>query len=240
MMEAPRILVVDDEPAICELIESYLSGEGYQVRTAEGGQEMRRVMAHTPIDLVILDLMLPAEDGFAITRELRARSEMGIIILTGKGDTTDRIVGLELGADDYLPKPFDLRELLARVKSVLRRTRRASASDSPRIRDQVRFAGWQLDLRARRLVSPEGVETPLTTGEFDLLSVFVSRPHRVLKRDELLNITHGREPGPFDRSIDVQVGRLRRKIEPDPERPTLIKTVRAAGYIFTARVTRGD
>jgi len=186
--------------------------------------------------LVILDLMLPGEDGLSLTRYLRAHSDVAIIILTGKGETVDRVVGLELGADDYLAKPFDLRELLARVRSVLRR---AGAGHNQRSEGNVaRFAGWQLDFSTRRLLSPKNVDTPLTTGEFDLLAVFVTHPNRVLSRDELLDLTRGRNAGPFDRAIDVQVGRLRQKIEPDAQHPTLIKTVRAAGYLFTPAVKR--
>jgi two-component system, OmpR family, response regulator len=236
MNDAPHILVVDDEPAICELIENYLSGEGYRVSTAGDGAVMRQVMAQSPVDLVVLDLMLPGEDGFSLTRSLREHSNVGIIILTGKGETVDRVVGLELGADDYLAKPFDLRELLARVKSVLRRARRAVAMEGTVL---LSFAGWKFDPAARRLTSPGGVETPLTTGEFELLSAFVNHPNRVLSRDELLDLTRGREASPYDRSIDMQVKRLRQKIEPDPRQPALIKTVRAAGYIFTSRIKRG-
>jgi two-component system, OmpR family, response regulator len=239
MNDAPHILVVDDEPAICELIENYLSGEGYRVSTAGDGAVMRQVMAQSPVDLVVLDLMLPGEDGFSLTRSLREHSNVGIIILTGKGETVDRVVGLELGADDYLAKPFDLRELLARVKSVLRRARRAVAMEGTVSGNLLSFAGWKFDPAARQLTSPDGVETPLTTGEFELLSAFVNHPNRVLSRDELLDLTRGREASPYDRSIDMQVKRLRQKIEPDPRQPALIKTVRAAGYIFTSRIKRG-
>ena len=236
MTTAKHILVVDDEPAICDLVKNYLTLEGFQVSTAENGEAMRRVMALGQVDLVILDLMLPGEDGLSLTRYLRDHSDVAIIILTGKGETVDRVVGLELGADDYLAKPFDLRELLARVRSVLRRAgaRRKQATEET----VVRFAGWKLDFSTRRLLSPNNVETPLTTGEFDLLAVFVTHPNRVLSRDELLDLTRGRSAGPFDRAIDVQVGRLRQKIEPDAQHPTLIKTVRAAGYLFTPPVKR--
>jgi len=236
MTTAKHILVVDDEPAICDLVKNYLTLEGFQVSTAENGEAMRRVMALAQVDLVILDLMLPGEDGLSLTRYLRDHSDVAIIILTGKGETVDRVVGLELGADDYLAKPFDLRELLARVRSVLRRAgaRRKQATEET----VVRFAGWKLDFSTRRLLSPNNVETPLTTGEFDLLAVFVTHPNRVLSRDELLDLTRGRAAGPFDRAIDVQVGRLRQKIEPDAQHPTLIKTVRAAGYLFTPPVKR--
>lgn len=236
MTTEKHILVVDDEPAICELVQNYLSVEGFRVSTAEDGEAMRRVMASAPVDLVILDLMLPGQDGFSLTRYLREHSDVGIIILTGKGETVDRVVGLEMGADDYLAKPFDLRELLARVRSVLRR---AGASHKHANADTiVRFAGWQLDFSTRRLLSPDNVDIPLTKGEFDLLVVFVTHPNRVLSRDELLDLTRGRAAGPFDRTIDVQVGRLRQKIEPDAQHPTLITTVRAAGYLFTPPVER--
>ncbi|HSF47582.1 MAG TPA: winged helix-turn-helix domain-containing protein, partial [Burkholderiales bacterium] len=203
------------------------------------GATMREAMRQNPIDLVILDLMLPGEDGFSLTRRLRIHSQVGIIILTGKGETVDRVVGLEVGADDYLAKPFDLRELLARVKSVLRRTRRTASGEGAKPGTMISFAGWRLDPNARRLFSPKGVHVPLTTGEFQLLSVFLDHPNRVLSRDQLLDFVHGRDAGPFDRSMDMQVGRLRRKIEEDPENPTLIQTVRAAGYIFTPAVKRG-
>lgn len=236
MTTEKHILVVDDEPAICELVHSYLSAEGFRVSTAGDGEAMRRVMASTPVDLVILDLMLPGQDGFTLTRYLREHSDVGIIILTGKGATVDRVVGLEMGADDYLAKPFDLRELLARVRSVLRR---AGASHKRANADTiVRFAGWRMDFSTRRLFSPGNIDTPLTTGEFDLLAVFVNHPNRVLSRDELLDLTRGRAAGPFDRTIDVQVGRLRQKIEPDAQQPTFIKTVRGAGYLFTPPVER--
>ncbi len=232
-MEASgHILVVDDQQEICELIQQYLSGEGYQVSAANDGQAMRRVMEQSSVDLVILDLMLPGEDGLTLARVLREKSSVGIIILTGRGETVDRIIGLEMGADDYLAKPFDLRELLARVKSVLRRaSSRSKEKSSGRARAQ--FAGWQLDLTTRELTSPIGADVRLTTGEFDLLVAFVNNPNQILSRDKLLDLARNREAGPFDRTIDVQVGRLRRKLDEDPENPVLIKTVRGTGYIFT-------
>ena len=238
MTTPSHILVVDDEPDIRELMETYLTGEGYRTSTAENGEMLRRLLAQEPVDLVILDLGLPGEDGLSLTRYLREHYDTPVIIVTGKGETVDRIIGLEVGADDYIAKPFDLRELLARVRSVLRRTQRRTERETAKAGDNVRFAGWLLDLGGHRLLSPEGKEVPLTTGEFNLLSVFVHHPNRVLSRDELLELTHHREAGPFDRSIDVQIGRLRRKIEEDPEYPTLIKSVRAAGYIFTSPVER--
>jgi DNA-binding response OmpR family regulator len=235
-----HLLVVDDQKEICEVVEQYLSGEGYQVSVANDGDGMRRVMAQHAIDLVILDLMLPGEDGLALARQLRETSSLGIIILTGRGETVDRIIGLEMGADDYLPKPFHLRELLARVKSVLRRVssrmgedKAAPVAGTP---GRARFAGWQLDLSTRELMSPQGEEVRLTTGEFDLLAAFVNNANQVLSRDRLLDLARNREAGPFDRTIDVQVGRLRRKLEPDTQNPTMIKTVRGTGYIFTPTV----
>jgi two-component system OmpR family response regulator len=194
-------------------------------------------MAQSPVDLVILDLMLPGEDGLTLARLLRQESSVGIIILTGRVETVDRIIGLEMGADDYLPKPFHLRELLARVKAVLRRasTRNTETQAAPS-RSRARFSGWNLDLSSRELFSPAGKEVRLTTGEFDLLAAFVNNANQVLTRDRLLDLARNREAGPFDRTIDVQVGRLRRKLEDDPQRPTMIKTVRGTGYIFTPPV----
>ena len=230
-----HILFVDDQREICDLVQEYLSSEGYRVSTAHDGAGMRRLITHDPVDLVILDLMLPGEDGLTLARSLREESSVGIIILTGRGETVDRIIGLEMGADDYLPKPFHLRELLARVKSVLRRASTRS-EDRQASRPRARFAGWNLDLSTRELLSPSGEEVRLTTGEFDLLAAFVNNANQVLTRDRLLDLARNREAGPFDRTIDVQVGRLRRKLEEDPQRPTMIKTVRGSGYIFTPSV----
>ncbi len=237
MSDNSHILIVDDQREICDLVQEYLTGEGYRVSTAQDGGEMRKAMAQSAIDLVILDLMLPGEDGLTLARSLRQESSVGIIILTGRGEIVDRIIGLEMGADDYLPKPFHLRELLARVKSVLRRaSSRGTDSQSPPSRSKARFAGWNLDLSSRELFSPSGQEVRLTTGEFDLLAAFVTNANQVLTRDRLLDLARNREAGPFDRTIDVQVGRLRRKLEDDPQRPAMIKTVRGTGYIFTPPV----
>ena len=236
MNDGPHILVVDDQREICDLVQDYLSDEGYRVSIANDGAAMRRVMAQSAVDLVILDLMLPGEDGLTLARALRDVSDVGIIILTGRGDTVDRIIGLEMGADDYLPKPFHPRELLARVRSVLRRVSSRTAENASAARSRARFAGWNLDLASRELRSPSGKEVRLTTGEFDLLAVFVNNANQVLTRDRLLDLARNREAGPFDRTIDVQVGRLRRKLESDPQRPTLIKTVRGSGYIFTPAI----
>jgi two-component system, OmpR family, response regulator len=236
MSDNGHILVVDDQKEICDVVQEYLSGEGYRVSTAHDGAGMRRVMGQSPVDLVILDLMLPGEDGLTLARSLRDESNVGIIILTGRGETVDRIIGLEMGADDYLPKPFHLRELLARVKSVLRRVSSRTREKTTTARSRARFAGWNLDLSSRELLSPAGKEVRLTTGEFDLLAAFVNNANQVLTRDRLLDLARNREAGPFDRTIDVQVGRLRRKLEDDPQRPSMIKTVRGTGYIFTPNV----
>jgi two-component system, OmpR family, response regulator len=237
MPGSAHIVVVDDQKEICEVVQQYLTSEGYRVSVAHDGAGMRKVMAQDAVDLVILDLMLPGEDGLTLARQLREDSNVGIIILTGRGETVDRIIGLEMGADDYLPKPFHLRELLARVKSVLRRAlARGDEQEKQAAHSKARFAGWNLDLATRELVAPNGGEVRLTTGEFDLLAAFVRNANQVLSRDRLLDLARNREAGPFDRTIDVQVGRLRRKLEPDPQRPTIIKTVRGTGYIFTPTV----
>ncbi len=236
MSDNGHILVVDDQKEICDVVQEYLTGEGYRVSTAHDGTGMRRVLGQHHVDLVILDLMLPGEDGLTLARSLRNESGIGIIILTGRGETVDRIIGLEMGADDYLPKPFHLRELLARVKSVLRRVQSRVGEPGQPVRTNARFAGWSLDLSSRELLSPAGQQVRLTTGEFDLLAAFVNNPNQVLSRDRLLDLARNREAGPFDRTIDVQVGRLRRKLEDDPQNPSLIKTVRGSGYIFTPTV----
>ena len=226
-----KLLVVDDDPLVCDLVRLYLRNEGFAVSVAHGGAGLRQVMAAAEIDLVILDLMMPGEDGLSLTRYLCEHSDAAIIILTTKNSTVDRIVGLEMGADDYVTKPFDERELLARVRSVLRRRQRPAEAGVDNTR--VRFSGWELDLQACRLFRPDGAEMLLTTGEFALLAALATHPNRPLTRDQLLNITHNRDAAPFDRSIDVQIGRLRRKIEVDPAQPTLIRTVRGVGYRFT-------
>jgi two-component system OmpR family response regulator len=236
MSDNGHILVVDDQQEICDVVEEYLTGEGYRVSTAHDGAGMRRALSQSSVDLVILDLMLPGEDGLALARALRSESAIGIIILTGRGETVDRIIGLEMGADDYLPKPFHLRELLARVKAVLRRAHDRIGEPAQPARSRMRFSGWSLDLSSRELLSPTGGEVRLTTGEFDLLVAFVNNANQVLSRDRLLDLARNREAGPFDRTIDVQVGRLRRKLEDDPQNPTLIKTVRGSGYIFTPTI----
>ena len=234
MSENGHILVVDDQQEICDLVREYLTDEGFRVSTANDGAGLRGVIAREAIDLVILDVVLRGEDGLQLARELRSQSDVGIIMLTGRGETVDRIIGLEMGADDYLSKPFHLRELLARVRSVLRRGLRGG--DASPSRERVRFAGWTLDLASRELLSPAGDDVRLTTGEYELLAAFVGHANQVLSRDRLLDLSRHREAGPFDRTIDVQVGRLRRKLEDDPKNPAVIKTVRGGGYIFTPPV----
>jgi DNA-binding response OmpR family regulator len=233
-----HIAVVDDDPEITSLLAGYLQSHGYRVSQLHAGSALPGLMEHDPPALVLLDLGLPGEDGFAIARGLRERWQCGLVIISGRGDAVDKVVGLEIGADDYVTKPFDVRELLARVKAVLRRTaapaRAASISPAPSV---LRFAGWQLDLAARRLVDAAGNEVALTSGEFGLLATLVEHAGRVLSRDFLLEHTRGREAGPFDRTIDVQVGRLRKKLEADVDDPQIIKSVRGAGYILVAPVS---
>ncbi len=233
-----HLLVVDDDREILDLLTRFLGKHGYQVTTARDGREMRRALEDWRIDLIILDLMLPGEDGLTLCRKLRAESGIPIIMLTAMGEETDRIVGIEMGADDYLPKPFNPRELLARVKAVLRRARGMPVDASPGEKTGLEFAGWKLDLARRRLESPDGVVVSLSAGEYDLLVAFAEHPQRVLSRDQLLDLSRGRMAAPFDRSVDVQVGRLRRKIEANPKEPELIKTVRGGGYVFTPVVQR--
>ncbi len=228
-----HILCVDDDHELRALIAEYLEKQGFRVSQAEDSVAMDAVLEKEPIDLLILDLMLPGKDGLEICRELRARSQIPIIMLTARGDDTDRIVGLEMGADDYLPKPFNPRELLARIKVVLRRINYVQThSDTPRA---VRFGSWTLDLIARHLLDKDGVVVPLSTGEFRLLKVFVEHINQILTRDQLMEITQGREAMPFDRAIDVMVSRLRRRLLDDAREPQLIKTIRSEGYMLIAK-----
>ena len=242
MTTAQHIAVLDDEPDITTLLSGYLQSQGFRVSAVHNGPSLMSLMTADPPALVLLDLGLPGEDGFSIARQLREHHRCGLVIVTGRGDSIDKVVGLEVGADDYVTKPFDLRELLARIKAVLRRIApaepaAAGAAPAPVARDQLRFLGWTLDVAARRLNSPDGQDVALTSGEFDLLLAFARHAGRVLSRDFLLENTRGREAGPFDRTIDVQVGRLRKKLEPDAENPQIIKSVRGAGYIFVPPVT---
>ena len=231
-----HILVVDDDPRICRLLARFLAKEGYVVETANDGSEMRRALARLPIDLVILDLIMPGEDGLSLARSLRAESEIALIMLTGKDTEVDKIVGLEVGADDYVTKPFNERELLARIRSVLRRAKSGGSELSPEKASIARFNGWQLDLSARDLKSPNGEAVPLTTYEFQLLSALVRRPKRALTRDQILDLVANREWAPFDRSVDALVVKLRRKLLDDPRTPSMIKTIRGTGYMFAVPV----
>lgn len=233
-----HLLVVDDDREIRDLLSRFLVKHGYRVSIARDAREARRAIADARLDLVILDIMLPGEDGLALCRWLRADSKLPVIMLTAMGEETDRIVGLEMGADDYLPKPFNPRELLARIKAVLRRARQPGPSAGDGQVMHLLFAGYRLDLARRRLAASDGAGVPLSSGEFDLLVAFAEHPQRVLSRDQLLDLTRGRNAVPFDRSVDIQVSRLRRKIEVDPKQPALIGTVRGGGYIFTAPVQR--
>lgn len=239
------LLVVDDDPKIRKMLRRYLTGEGFTVFEADGGDAMRQVMLDQPVDLVLLDLQMPGDDGLFLAKEVRKTSNIGIIMITGKGAMVDRIVGLEMGADDYLPKPFHLREVLARVRSVLRRT--GGATPVTESRSQMdeeagsdgffHFAGWTLDPGSRRLRSPEGSDVALTGAEYDLLLVFLKAPNVVLSRDALLDRLTGRDWTPYDRSIDTRVMRLRRKLQGVDGKLELIKTVRGAGYTFATPVS---
>jgi two-component system OmpR family response regulator len=238
MAGAPHILIVDDHREIRDLVARALAKEGFRVSAAADGRAMRKALADSRIDLILLDLMLPGEDGLSLCRAVRAESSTPIIMLTAKGDEVDRVIGLEMGADDYLPKPFGSRELIARIKAVLRRTQDAAPAVRPGRRPKrYRFERWGLDTGARELVRDDGVTIPLSTGEYDLLIAFVERPQRVLNRDQLLDLARGRATNALDRSVDTQVSRLRKKLERDPGDPKIIKTVWGGGYMFTPAVT---
>jgi two-component system, OmpR family, response regulator len=232
----PNILIVEDDRETRNLIAKYLRANSCNVMTAADGREMLLAMTDHRIDLLILDVMLPGEDGLTLCRKVRVQSQIPIIMLTARGEDVDRILGLEMGADDYLPKPFNPRELLARINAVLRRQAAAQTASSVEGATALTFLGWRIDIRLRELRNPEGARVAITSAEFDLLRTFCERPGRVLSRDSLLDLTQGRSAGSFERSIDVLVSRIRRKIEPDPHEATLIKTVRSGGYMFTPRV----
>jgi DNA-binding response OmpR family regulator len=228
---AAHIAIVDDDPLLRGRLADYLGQEGFRVSAAGNARAMRELLVREPVDLAIVDLAMPGEDGLSLTRFLREHSDMGVIILTGRGEPAERVIGLEMGADDYIAKPFYLRELLARVKSVLRRRQardeeRAARSTSP---SGIRFADWRLNLASRELFSPDGERVHLTTAEFQLLATFVANGSRVLGRDRLLELVAERGWSPYDRSIDQHISRLRRKLEPDPRQPSLIKTIRGKG-----------
>jgi two-component system OmpR family response regulator len=237
MESLSRIAVVEDDPEISRMMTSYMTDNGFEVAAARSGRDLDRVMSSGgKIDCVILDVGLPGEDGLSICRRLRGKSTVPIIMVTGRGTDTDRIVGLELGADDYLPKPFNPRELLARVRAVMRRS--ANVEQPPVDTAQtLMFEGWRLDTARRQLFTPDGTPRSLTSGEFNILSIFCQHPRKVLSRDDLLDLLHGRAAAVFDRSIDVQISRLRRKIETNMKDPSFIKTVRYGGYFFTPLVT---
>jgi DNA-binding response OmpR family regulator len=234
--QAKKIFVVDDDPRLCRLVGHYLGDEGYNVRTATNSAELQRLMDTEEPDLIILDIVLPGEDGFSIARSLRAQSNVPIIMLTGKSTPVDKVVGLELGADDYITKPFDHRELLARLHSLFRRVDQIPAHMPVEEHSVAHFAGWRLDLVGHELTSPEATKVYLTTHEWNLLYGFVTNQGRALTRDEIIELVSGREWAPQDRSIDVLVGKLRAKIEDDLKHPKLIKTIRGVGYKFTCRV----
>lgn len=234
----PHILVVDDHSEIRDLLKRFLEQHGMRVSCARDGKEMKRLLDEREFDLLVLDLMMPGEDGLTLCRELRVKSRLPIIMLTAMGEETDRIIGLEMGADDYLAKPFNPRELLARIKAVMRRTQVEPQSVPETLTRDLRFDRWLLDINRRELVDEDGVGMSLSTAEFDLLKVFLERPQRVLSRDQLLDLARGREAVAFDRAIDTLVSRLRRKLERDPKNPELIKTIWGGGYLFAADVTQ--
>ncbi len=234
-MSTPHILLVEDDPEIATLVARYLSSNDMRVSRAGDGREMDRVMRDARIDLIILDIMLPGEDGLAICRRLRTSSQVPIIMLTARSDEIDRIVGLELGADDYIGKPFNPRELLARVRAVLRRREPVQTAER-RARTVFSFAGWRLDVVRRKLFDPSGTRIALTGAEFDLLLVLCEHPGRVLSREQIVDLTQGRQTGPFERSVDVLISRLRQKIERNPRDPDFIQTVRSSGYLFAPEV----
>lgn len=234
---ADHILIVDDEARIRQMVQRYFEDEGFVVHGAADGAGMRKALAEHTIDLILLDLVLPqSEDGLTLAREIRTTSDIPIIMLTGRDDVLDRIVGLEVGADDYMAKPFHLREVLARVRSILRR-RRPLEVHVAEPSDAIEFDGWKLEQSRRRLLDPTGQEVELTTGEFDMLTVLARNAGRVLTREVLMNQTRGRDLDVFDRSIDAQVARLRKKIEVDPAKPNLIRSVRGVGYMFAGAMS---
>ncbi|MGK7867331.1 response regulator [Falsiroseomonas sp. E2-1-a20] len=245
MAETPAIIVCDDEPDLREAVAEYLARRGFDVRRAEDGAALRRLLAERMADLVVLDIAMPGEDGLSVARALRAESDIGIVMLSAAGDVVDRVVGLEVGADDYVAKPVDLRELLARLRAVLRRREAtaaaigaAPAAPAPAAvppapaTHRIRMGRTWLDLDARRLTGPDGQEIPLGPSEFALLRAFAERPGRVLTREVLLDLAHPRGDEHFDRSIDVRIARIRRKVEAVPDRPAVIRTIRGAGYVF--------
>jgi len=237
------ILIVDDDPEIRQLLVDYLARNGLEAIAARDGREMWQALERHAIDLIVLDLMLPDTDGLTLCRDLRAKPgkpNLPVLMLTARGEETDRIIGIEMGADDYLVKPFNPRELLARIKSILRRTRALPPNLAPDSARYLAFAGWILDTAERLLTAPDGVVTPLSGGEYRLLRILLDHPNRVLTRDQVTEMIHGREAEPFDRAIDVQVSRLRQRLRDDSREPTLLKTVRGEGYVLAAAVERRE
>lgn len=235
---AQKILIVDDDNKICQLMQRFLATYGYQVFIAENGTEMNHcIRQHPDFDLICLDVMLPGDDGFELLRRLRQSDDTPVIMLTAAGEDAERIMGFELGADDYLTKPFNPNELLARIKAILRRGGGGIARSAP---SKLVFLGWILDKTKRQLSSPDGLEVAMTDGEYRLLEAFAERPNQILSRDDLLEITQNRQAGLFDRSVDVRISRLRQKIEADAKNPMIIKTVRGGGYIFATKVEKCD
>lgn len=241
-MTATRVLIVDDDSRVRSMLTEYLESQGMQVTGAQDGGEMWACLEKAPADVILLDLVLPGDDGLTLAGQLRSRVDAGIIILTGRGDVVDRVVGLEMGADDYVSKPFHLREVLARIKSVLRRARPVVAAAPAAVpapkADTIGFDGWTVHPQRREVTNPDGQEVTLTTGEYELLLAFLQSPNQVLSRDQLMDLVKGRHWEAYDRTVDTQVVRLRRKIEADPKNPKLIKAVRGAGYIFVSVVER--
>ncbi len=236
-MAQDHILIVDDDKGIRDVLGEFLVQQGYLISLAKDGDEMKSILDKSSIDLIILDIMMPGEDGLRICRQLRVSSSVPIIMLTAIGEEMDRILGLEMGADDYLSKPFNPRELLARIRGILRRSSGKPEPDiEPVGHSQYRFQGWRLDRAARKLYSPENLEISLSSGEFTLLLVFLERPQMVLSRDYLLDLTKNRSASPYDRSIDIQISRLRQKIEPNLKNPSILKTVRGGGYVLACEV----
>lgn len=231
-----HIVIVDDDELLRNRLSAYLAGEGFRVTTAESAAQFREIMGRERIDLALVDITMPGENGLSLTRFLREQSDIGVVIVTGKGDPIERAIGLEVGADDYVAKPFHLRELLARVRSVLRRTKARSDHVAVAVAPVVRFAGWRFDLAKRTLTSPRGKAIHLTAAEFQLLQAFVTNANQVIGRDRLLELVAGRQWESYDRTVDQHISRLRRKLEKNPKRPELIKSVRSRGYLFAAQV----
>jgi two-component system OmpR family response regulator len=238
METPPQILIVDDDREISTLLAEYLEKNGYRAVTAGDGKAMSKALQETRVDLIVLDLNLPGEDGLTLCRNLRTHSNVPVVMLTARGEPLDRILGLEMGADDYLPKPFEPRELFARIRSVLRRTHALPPNLQGSHPQHMHFAGWTMDFTARHLINPDGVVVALSGAEFRLLKIFLDHANRVLSRDQLLNLTQGRDADPFDRSIDLQISRLRQKLGEDARAPQIIKTVRNEGYVLATTVAR--